>query len=304
MASKVDLSDLQSFVRVAERESFSAAARELGVPTSTVSRSIARLEDALGVRLLERTTRKVVPTASGKALFGGVVGPLRAIADATATVASFHERPCGVVRVTAPIDLEPALAGLVTSFLEKYPEVSVEVVPTNRYVDLIAEGFDVALRAGAKLDDSSLVARKVGDMVGHLFAAPAYLKKHGTPKAPADLESHQAVLFRGQDGSATWALQREGQKTSVVVKGRVSADDLSFVRAACVAGAGIAWMPEGLCRDDVRDGLLVRVLAPWATSSGALHVVVPSTKHLAPRVAVFRDYVLENFFPSFTRRRS
>lgn len=302
MASKVDLSDLTHFVRVAERESFSAAARELGVPTSTVSRSIARLEEALGIRLLERTTRKVVPTASGKALFASVTAPLHALSEATESIAAFRDRPCGTLRVSVPIDLSPAVAAVTTAFMEEYPDVSVEVSVSNRQVDLVAEGFDLALRAG-KLADSSLVARKVGELGAHIFAAPAYLAKHGTPKTLRDLEAHESVLFRGKEGKNTWTLENGAKHADVVLKGRLSGDDFSFVRAGVLAAGGIGVMPEALCRVDVLDGALVRLLAPWEMRVGALFVVVPSNKHLPPRVVAYRDYVLENFLPSLTTRR-
>lgn len=305
MAGKIDLTDLSHFVRVAEKESFSAAARDLGVPTSTVSRSISRLEDALGVRLLERTTRKVVPTASGKALFGSVTGPLAALSEATETIAAFHDKPCGLVRVTVPIDLAPATAMLAADFMHAYPDVRVEVSSTNRYVDMVAEGFDVALRAGGRLADSSLVARKVGEMEAYVFASPTYVAKRGTPKTLRDVEAqkHDVVLFRGKDGEEVWPLSNDGKRTSLAVRGRLGGDDYAFVLAACVAGAGLALIPEGLCRDDVKEGTLVRVLAPWARTGGALHVVVPSNKHLAPRVAAFRDYVLKHFFGRIGKRR-
>src|SRR5262245_23005638 len=185
MDATIPLDDLSMFVRVMEAKSFSAAARELRLPTSTLSRAVARLEDRIGAQLLVRTTRSLAPTAEGAALFEGAHGPLHALRDLARMAPFGRDAPQGVLRLTAPNDIgEGFVADVVARFTARYPAVRVEVELTARTVDLAAEGFDVALRAGY-LRDSSLVARKLGEMPGFLFASPPYVGRRGFPEVPA-----------------------------------------------------------------------------------------------------------------------
>lgn len=295
MERPTQLDDLGIFVRVVEHKSMSAAARRLGVPKSTISRAIARLEDGLKVRLLERTTRALAPTDSGAALFAEVLPHVEALRGATAVVTAESETPRGLLRVTAPTDVAcHFLPDIVARFVKRYPEVHVELVLTSRTVDLMAENIDIAVRAGV-LRDSALVAKKLRDSEAHLFAAPSYLAVHGAPRTPADLESHDCVLFRAQNGRARWALESKNDKATVHVGGRLAADDFGFVLGAAIAGLGIALIPRFLAGAAVADGRLVRVLPSFGQPTGALYAVHASSRHVPRKVAAFRDALVEAF---------
>lgn len=291
------LGDLDMFVRVVERRSMTGAARELGVPKSTVSRAVMRLEDALGARLFRRSSRALSLTEAGRALFDEAQPHIVALRGARDAVAAVTEAPSGPIRLTAPPDIAlDVLAPLLVEFVERYPEVRVDVHPTSRTVDLVEEGFDVAIRAG-KLRDAHLVARKLGDATLALFAAPSYLARRGTPRTVAELESHDFVLFRPKRGCVEVELVAEGprpERASVEVRGRIATDDMSFARAAVLAGAGIGLLPGFLAARSVVAGELVRVLPRYcAPREGALYLVHASGRHLPRKIAVLRDFLVE-----------
>lgn len=295
----VQLDDLDVFVRVIEAESMSAAARALGVPKSTVSRAVSRLEDALRVRLLQRTSRALAATDAGRALFAEAQPHVIALRGATDVVSALVETPRGSLKVTAPNDLANMfLADVFTRFVQRYPDVSLEVVLTPRTVDIVAEGFDVAIRAGT-LRDSSLVARKVADAESAVYAAPAYLARRGTPRTPAELSAHDCVLFRAQRGRSRWTLEpragERGDKVVVEVGGHLGADDFGFVRAAALAGAGVALMPVFLGQDEVKQGRLVRLFPHLGSRVGAMYLVHASGRHVPRKIVVFRDFLVEAF---------
>ena len=289
------LDDLDVFVRVVEHNSISGAARRLGVPKSTVSRAVTRLENSLDARLLQRTTRSLAPTEAGKALYDEVLPHVEALRGAAACVTSASDVPRGVLRVTAPNDLATLLlADIVTRFVQRYPEITVELIPTSRTVDLIGENIDVALRAGV-LRDSTLVARKLREAEMQLFASPAYLARRGTPRTMDELSEHDCVLFRAQSGRARWSLESKAGKVHVEVTGRVSSDDFAFLLAATIAGAGIGLLPRFTAESELRTGRLVRVLSSHSAAGGGLYLVHASSKHVPRKVAAFRDFVIEAF---------
>lgn len=297
----MNLNEIAVFARVVESGSFTRAAEQLGVPKSTVSRAVARLEERLGVSLLARSTRVVRLTEAGTAYHQRITAALGLIGNAEDEVAQLQGAPRGKIRITAPYDIGgDFLAEVVARFSARHPEVHVDVVLTNRVVDLIAEGFDLALRAG-KLRDSSLIARKLGAMDHRLVAAPAYLAERGTPAAPADLGHHACLLYRPQDGKARWILEGAGGQVSVEVAGPVGADDLVFLRVAALAGGGIALLPAFLCAADVAAGRLVHVLPGYARTGDALYLVHPPGEQLPRRVALFRDFLIESLPPSSCR---
>lgn len=299
MSATIDLNDLAAFIRVADAGSFSRAARAAGVPTSTMSRAVQRLEEALGVGLLQRTTRKVALTREGAFLREQSAGALGALSSATKAVIDLQDQPQGLLRIAAPPDLGHVLfAELLADFSERYPAVHVEVELSARLVDLVGESFDVALRAGS-LRDSSLVARKLTELAGFLVASPAYAQRLGLPAAPAELARHECVLFRARDGQATWRLCSKRGAAAVAVHGGISADDFGLVQALALAGAGVAMVPWILCREDLRAGRLVRVLPEWELRGGALFLVTPPGRHVPAKVAVFREMAVEYF----SRRR-
>jgi DNA-binding transcriptional LysR family regulator len=299
----IDLNDVAVFVRVAEGGGLTPAARALGVPKSTVSRSLARLEQGLGVRLVQRTTRALALTDAGRSYFERVKDAVAGVVAACEAATDMGKDPRGTVRVTAPADLGTTLlADVVARFVEKYPQVRVEVSLTNRVVDLVAEGFDLAVRAAA-LTDSSLVARRLGASDMGLFASLAYLRRRGKPSMVADLAAHEFIVFRPLVGASGQLVLsgREGERR-VTVQGPIVADDMLFVRQLVVSGAGIGLIPifeptfermsEPGCAPLAERGDTTRVLAGWAVRGHALHVVAPSARHEPRRVRLFRDVLL------------
>jgi DNA-binding transcriptional LysR family regulator len=292
----LNLDDLAVFVRVVERGGFAGAAREFGTPTSTVSRAIERLESSAGVRLLHRTTRQVKPTSEGRDLYAAVASAVSTLRAAARAVEPATRQPRGRLRVSAPADLcANFLADVVVAFGQRYPLVQLEFALTNQHTNLVEGGFDLAVRATADLGDSSLVARKLGDIQLHLYASPAYLRTHGVPATPADLPGHGCVVFRGKDLARTWALRGSAGEASVSVRGRIGGDDFTFVRAMLVAGAGIGLLPGINCAADEASGRLTRVLPEWHARGASLYVVYPSMKNVPARVTAFRDFVVQAF---------
>ena len=288
-----DLNQVAVFVRVVETGSFTQAAQALSLPKSSVSRSVSRLETELGVRLLQRTTRSVHLTDAGQAYYTQVARALSGLEEAQAAVSQMQATPKGLVRLTAAVDVGVnVVAGLIARFVRLHPDIHVEMVLTGRLISLVEEGVDLAVRAG-KLDDSSLVARRVGTLESRLFATPAYLRRHGTPKTVADLAGHDCVLFRGRRGRALWQLSGPKGAQRVEVTGHVSADDFAFIRQLLLAGSGIGLVPWTTCAQDVERGRLTRVLNDYAGPGGALSVVYPSSRYLPQRVLLLRDFLVQ-----------
>jgi DNA-binding transcriptional LysR family regulator len=287
----MDLNGLTLFEAVARTASFSAAAKELGAPKSSASRGIARLENALGVQLLHRTTRRVSLTEAGTALYDRISPLLRQVKAALGELPEREETPTGTLRVTAPVDLGVLfLAEVVTRYTARYPAVAVDLHLTGRVVDLVAEGFDVALRVATRLADSTLVVRRAAPILLHLYASPLYLAHRGAPRSEEDLAEHQWVAFRG--GSQNLRVQGPRHATTSRPP-RIVCDDLLFVRDAVRAGAGLALLPSFVAEADVVAGRLVRVLPRFERDAGWLHIVTPSAKHVPRKVTAFRELVLD-----------
>lgn len=299
----MDLNRVAAFARVVHDGSFTAAAKALGVPKSSVSRSVAQLEQDLGARLLHRTTRKLHLTEAGSAFYERVSRALSDIDEATSVASDTQAQPRGLVRVTAPLDIGVwALAGIVSRFVKKQPTIRVDVSLSNLHVDLVADGFDLAVRVGP-VRDQSLVARRVGSVDAGLYAAAHWVKKNGAPEAVSDLAKFDNIVFRPVSGRATYSLARaDGRKEAVSITGCVSADDLSFVKKSALAGAGIGLIPEFLCAREWQSGKLVRVLPEWSLGGGAeLFVVYPSARFLPQRVAVVRDFLVSELSAVFRK---
>ena len=293
--AELSLDDLAVFVRVVQSGGFASAARELGVPTSNISRAVARLESQSGVRLLHRTTRAVKPTSDGRELFASVASAVTSVRSAARALEPASRKPKGLLRVTAPNDIcATFLADVIVAFAERYPQVTCDFTLTNQHTDLVSAGFDVAVRATARMPDSSLVARKLGELSHGLYASPAYLSKRGTPTSLDELERHQCVVFRAKELARTWAMRGPGA-SEVEVRGQIGGDDLGFVRSMLIAGAGIGLLPHANCVPDEASGRLVRVLPRFSARGATLYVVYPSAKQVPARVTAFRDFVSEAF---------
>lgn len=297
--AELNLDDLAVFVRVVEHGGFAGAARALGVPTSTVSRAIERLEARGGVRLLHRTTRQVKPTGEGRDLYASAAPAVSTLRAAAQALEPATRQPRGRLRVTAASDLcANFLADVVVAFAERHPLVQLDFTVTNKQVNLVEGGFDVAMRATVELADSSLVARKLGEIEHRLYASPRYLQRHGAPATWKDLADHQLVVFRGKDLARTWALHHvagAAGDVSVPVQGRMGGDDFTCVRALVAAGGGIGLLPHVNCAADEASGRLVRVLPDYHARGASLYVVYPSAKNVPARVTAFRDFVVAAF---------
>jgi len=288
----VDLNDLELFVAVVETESFSIAARRLGVPKSSVSRGVARLESAMRRSLFHRTTRRVSVSASGKALYEKVRAEIASLRCSVGELPTVEEEPSGPLRVTVVSDMSEYMAELVARFAARYRSVDVDVRLTNEYVDLVAEGIDVALRFATKrLKDSTMQARRLGPSRVAVYAAPSYLLQRGTPRTPADLDKHEWVVHRRVP---ELVLENDGRRASVVTRGRVSADSLSFIREAVVSGAGIGYLTPSMVESDVEAGKLVRVLPGWSCLISHLWAVWPGARKTPRTVAAFVDFVADS----------
>jgi DNA-binding transcriptional LysR family regulator len=294
MAS-LDYNRVALFVRVVRAGSFTAAGAEVGLPKSSVSRSVSHLERDLGVRLLQRTTRKLALTDAGQAYFDAVQGAVTGIDDADQAVRELGAEPRGRVRVTAPPDFGATdMAAAFARFAQRHPAIRVELTLTSRVVDLVAEGFDLAVRAG-RLEDSSLVVRRIGETEAGLFAAPSYVRRRGRPRALAELADHDCVLYRANDGKAVFTLQGpEGREESVMVTGSLVADDMGFCLAAAEAGAGIALLPIGVVVSAMQQRHLEYLLPGWLQRGHSLYVVMPSVRQLPARVALVRDFLVDH----------
>jgi DNA-binding transcriptional LysR family regulator len=293
------LLDLRAFCLVIDLGSITAAAKGMGETKSSVSRRIARLEHGLGVELLRRSPRLVQATEDGLAYRMRVGRILELMEDANTAVQQARATPSGHLRVTAPFDLGVGiLAPLVTGFSERFPEVSVEMLLTEARLDFDAHQIDVALRVAASLQDSSLIAHKLQLIEMGLFAAPAYLRKHGKVRAPDDLQGHRMLLARAARGHGTLVLgSRDGREQARIrVRAAISASDFAFAREAALAGAGIALVPRVIVQRDLDRKKLVPVLEDHALEGSAnLYFVHPGTRFLPAKIRAFRDYMLEAF---------
>ena len=294
----MDLNEIVVFARVVETRSFTAAAQQLGLPKSTVSRKVAQLEERLGVRLLQRTTRKLSLTEVGQAYYERCARIVQDIAAAEQVVTDMQTAPRGLLRVTVPIDLGSTYLGaLVADFLAAYPEIQVDLDLADRIVDLIEEGVDLGLRIGP-LTESTLIARKLGVVQLRVCASPAYLARRGTPSALAQLADHDALVFAPSGRVVPWTLHGpDGAVEDAPLRSRLVSNGVLALRDAARAGAGIALLPEPVIADDVAAGRLQIVLPLWTMSQAELFAVYPSTRNLSPTVRAFLEFVIARMSP-------
>ena len=288
----MDLDAIAVFVRVVENGSFSAAAKRLGMPKATVSAKVARLEKQLGVSLIQRTTRKLRVTEAGEQYFRHCADAIREVELAEAALQSTSGKPAGLLKVTAPVDLGHAvLPRIVHAYATKYPDVSVELIVTNRIVDLVGEGIDLAIRPSQALKDSSLVAQRYFEMGSNLWASPLYLRQLGAPEHPRDLRDAKFVGFLPRNSAV---LTNGKSDVEIPTTGRIRADDFETIKALLLAGEGIAWLPDFLAEEAAAAGTLVPVLSQWwPKERGAFYFVYVGRKYGLPKVQAFIQTALE-----------
>ena len=293
-----DLNDLYFFAAVVEHGGFSAASRAIGVPKSRLSKRISLLEEGLGIRLLQRTTRKFVVTEAGERFYRHCQAMLAEVRAATEDAVSLGGEPRGLVRLSCPVSLtQSLLAPLLPAFLARHPQVQLRVVSSNRRVDVIGEGFDVAVRVRDKLDtDAELVARGFGPKRVVLVASPAFLEQYGEPRVPQDLASMPVLSLFEHEGEQTWELyDRACARTAVAVRPRLVTGEFPLLIEAAVQGVGIAWVPESACVAELRSGTLQVVLPDWGLPQGILHFVYPSRRGMLPAVRALVEFLADAF---------
>ncbi|CDS54910.1 Transcriptional regulator, LysR family [Polaromonas sp. CG9_12] len=289
-----DLNDMLYFAEVAERGGFAAAGRALGVPKSRLSRRVAELEARLGVRLLQRTTRKLSLTKVGDIYLRHCSAMRNEALAAADAVAHLRVEPRGLLRVTCPVTLaQSTLGNLIPRYLAMFPRVKLDLRVTNRAIDLVDEGIDVALRVRPSLDDSgSLVVKPLGATSGHLLASPEQLRRQGTPATPADLAGLDTIAMSSADGKSAWVLVGpEGQEFTFHHQPRYVADDLQTLKLAVLAGTGVSFLPDSISQAELQAQLLVPVLPGWAPLAGMVHAVFPARRGQMPAVRSFLDFL-------------
>jgi DNA-binding transcriptional LysR family regulator len=290
-SSPIEIADLTLFVRVVELRSFSGAARAAGTTTSAASKRLARLEERLGARLLERTTRRVLPTEAGAAFYARASRILSDVDEAENELASLGGKPRGTLRVSAPVIFgERHLAPLIPAFLARHPDLRLDVSLSDRFVNLLAERFDVALRVGT-LVDSTLVRSRVGVSQSFVVAAPSYLARAGRPETPRDLARHNCIRYSQVTAAREWRFRGRRGETSMPVIGNIELNHGGAMREATLAGLGIARLPDFLVADALRAGQLVRVLDEYELPPTGIHLVYPSGAAPLPKLAVFVDEI-------------
>jgi DNA-binding transcriptional LysR family regulator len=288
---QVQLDGVDVFVRVVEAGGFSAAARLLGMPATTVSAKIARLEERLGTTLIQRSTRRMHVTAAGDAYYRHCRDALAALAAGEDELAAATSEPNGLLKLTVPYDLaQTLLPPIVAEYLRRYAGTSIEVIATNAQLDLLAEGVDLAIRAAPALKDSSLQVRKFGSARLKLFASAAYLAEHGTPERLADLADHE-ILVHSRFPPGLVLTGDNGETFEITQTARARADDMHSVRAFAVHGLGIAVLPEVIGASP--EGQLVQVLPSIGLQMGSLNFVFPGGRFTAINVRAFIDLTLE-----------
>ena len=288
--------EMRAFVRSVELGGFSAAARDLDLTPSALSKLVTRLEDRLGVRLMNRSTRKLALTAEGDAYFSSARRILNDIEEAEDEVTRFSKSPKGLLRVNAGVafglhQLAPALP----RFLERYPDIEIEINITDRVIDLLEEGADIAIRSGV-LRDSSLTARKICDLQRVICASPAYLKKHGTPRKPQDLLNHNCISISAAPQLRRWPFATSTGIESIEVRGNVTANNAETLLQLAASGVGIIRLADVIVSDGMRAGWLTPILIDVHQREPLpLSAVYSPGKHKSPRVAVFVNFLVETF---------
>jgi len=288
-------SGLMSFIKTASFGSFTAAAKQLGITPAAVSKNVQRLEDELGVRLFQRTTRQLSLTEEGQILFERCREPIDDLDRATAAITDHRNAVVGTLRVSCTTTFgRRMLAPWLPEFLARYPQLEVEVTMDDRFSDLIAEGYDVAIRGG-ELPDSNMVARRLMDITAGVYGSPAYFRRYGEPKTPENLKKHNCIRLRliGSNRLLTWEFEKDGTLVAPEVHGTLILNDTEAILEAVSAGHGIALLSDLLVKTDPRGANLKRVLSDYRFPPRGLYACYPNRKHLPRKIKAFIDFLAE-----------
>jgi DNA-binding transcriptional LysR family regulator len=294
----MDLNDIVVFTKVAETKSFTGAAESLGLPKSTVSRKLAQLEERLGVRLVQRTTRKLALTDIGEAYYARCARIVADVVEAEHVVMDMQATPRGRLRISTTVDFATRyFGGIVADFLATHKDITIEVDASDRLVDLIEDGFDVAVRFGP-MPESTLIARRMCTVALVLCASPAYVAR-GVPRTIDDLDAHDHVLFTPSSRNQTWTLVSEGTEQTYEFgrPARFASNNYGAVRDVALAGGGIALLTDFMIAKDLAAGTLVSVLPEWQTGPTEVHAVYPARQNVPPRLTLFLDHLAKSLNP-------
>lgn len=288
------LTALKVFREVVSRGSFTEASRQLRLSPAAISKNISELEAHLNVRLLNRTTRRMSLTESGTHYYEKVSRLLDELSDADRALRAMQGVPQGSLRVSAPMTFTLVrLSRAIPAFLERYPQLSLQLQLEDRRADLVKEGFDVAIRGSDNLEDSSLIARKLMTMPHVVCATPSYLAQHGAPREPGDLQNHNCVQFTLSGHADQWTFSKGERAVTVAVNGRYKVTSSLAVREALRTGFGLSLTPRIYVEDDLRDGTLRTVLDDWSMVETAIYAVYPSNRYIDANVRAFVDFLVE-----------
>lgn len=291
------VSGMKIFVAVVDNGSFSTAADRLDISRAMASKSVAALEQHLGTRLLNRTTRRLSLTEAGRAFYERCLQILADIWEAEQVAGRMATEPGGTLKVTMPLAYGlHRLGSVIAEYAKRYPRVKMNLSLSDRKVDLVEEGYDVAIRIG-KLPESGLIARKLGTIHGVIVGAPDYLERHGRPVVPADLECHMCLGYSLASQGDEWRLQGPDGIVSVRSTGSIKADNGDMLRLAAVAGSGLILQPWFIVEEEVRVGRLERVLEAYTSEELGIYAVYPSRRYLSAKVRTFVDFVFEELEP-------
>jgi len=290
------LTEMEAFATVVDQGGFTDAAKKMGISKSAVSKHISSLEARLGARLLNRTTRRVSPTKIGLAYYDRACRVLSDAGEADALVASMQSAPAGLLRLSVATDFGVNhLSPILGDFLQQFPDITVNMVLNNRYVELISEGFDMAIRMG-DLEDSSLRARKLTETQMRMIAAPSYFEKHGRPTRLDDLNSHKLLHYSNQASGNAWKITApSGEERQIRSAGWLSVNDGQSLLNACIAGLGIAYLPSFLYANAMEQGQVVDVMPDLPIERTGIYAVYPPGRFTQPKVRAFIDFLVAHF---------
>ena len=286
----IDINAMILFAKVVKAESYTQAARELGIPKSTISRKISQIEEQLGVRLLQRNSRGLSLTELGSQVFENCVNILNEVESVQATIENSRQDVSGALKVAVPISLnQDAIATLCAKFLKKYPNVELDIQFSDANIDLVGQGYDIAIMFGP-LTSSDLVARLLFERPMTLVASPEYLRSHSQPRSPQELEQHQGILLGSHRSAPIWPLGTGKQKSLISFKAKVCANSSTTIKQMAKAGVGIAMMTRAQCEREIQSGELVPLLQDYPIEPLKAYGLYSSRYQLAPKISVFLDY--------------
>jgi DNA-binding transcriptional LysR family regulator len=284
-------SSMRMYVAVVDGGSFASAADKLDISRAMVSKQIQKLEEHLGTRLLNRTTRRLSLTETGREFYERSTQIMTDVEEAEQVAGQMNRTPQGVLRVTIPLSYgQHRLATIIGDYTQAYPKVQLDISLSDRKVDLIEDGFDLAVRIGV-MPQSDLIARKIGGVRSIVCASPAYIARHGAPQAPAELSSHACLGYTLTGSGADWRFETPDGPLVVPIAGPIRADNGDIIRLAALSGAGILFQPHFIVGDDLAAGRLIQLLPEWQSAELGVYAVYPSRKHLSAKVRTFVDFL-------------